>query len=128
MSDKLLESIRRMAKEGKFDAEVTPELTFAAIMDTNIQTRENAEKLEGLDKKVDDIKTNDLPHIELRIAEVARIQNENPSLIWLLRFRTSKTVKILLTAAVCLIAAGVIVNSIPALQKIIFAVLGIPGV
>lgn len=128
MSDKLLESIRRMAKEGKLDAEVTPELTFAAIMDTNIQTRDNSEKLEGLDKKIDDIKTNDLPHIQSRITEIARTQNENPSLLWLLRFRTSKTVKVLLMIALALIVIGFLVNSFPVLQKILFSVFGVPGV
>jgi len=117
-----------MAKEGKLDTEVTPELTFAAIMDTNIKTRENAEKLTELDKKVEDIKANDLRHIEAKVDKINDTFYENPSLVWLLRYRTSKTVRILSTIALALVALGLLANSIPALQKIIFAILGIPGV
>ncbi len=128
MSDKLLDSIRRMAREGKLDAEVTPELTFAAIMDTNIHVRESSEKIDDLDKKVEDIKTNDLRHMEGKIDKLSTTFKENPSLLWLLRYRTSKTVKILTTIALALIAIGLLVNSIPVLQKIVFAILGIPEV
>ncbi len=127
MSDKLLESIRRMAREGKLDAEVTPELTFAAIMDNNIRAREHAEKLEELDKKVELIKANDLRHIDSKLDELNDLFYENPSLTWLLRYRTSRTVKVLSTIALALIVIGLLANSIPALQKIVFAILGIPG-
>lgn len=128
MSDKLLDSIRRMAKEGKLDAEVTPELTFTAIMDTNMLVRKQTEKLEQVEKKVDTIKNNDLPHIIRKVDQIKNTFNENPSLVWLLRYRTSKTVKVLFAIAFALVAIGLLVNSIPALQKIIFAILGIPEV
>ena len=117
-----------MAQEGKLDAEVTPELTFAAIMDNNIRGREHAEKLEELDKKIEDIKNNDLRHIEAKVDKINDTFYENPSLVWLLRYRTSKTVRVLSTIALALVALGLLANSIPALQKIIFAILGIPGV
>lgn len=93
-----------MAEEGKLPEEVTPELTFAAIMDTNAQVREVGEV-------VQEIKTNDLPHIEAKVDTITQRVEENPSLVWLLRYKTSKTVRVLLAIALAIVAASIWASS-----------------
>jgi hypothetical protein len=116
MGDELLKSIRQMAKEGKLPDEITPELTFAAIMDTNNKVYETAETVEK-------IKSNDLPHIEAKVDALASIQEENPSLVWLFRYKTTRTIRI----ALLLLAVLALLFTHAPLRNLVLAFLGISG-
>jgi hypothetical protein len=128
MSDQLLESIRRMAREGKLPDEVTPELTFAAIMDTNIRSKRTNERLDEIDKTVKRITLNDLPHISHKIDDIKKTFDENPSLIWLMRYRTPKTLKTLIAGFLLLLAVAIVILTVPSIRFFVFSLLGLPEV
>lgn len=105
--EELFKTVRELSAAGKLpDGEVTNELILAAVMDTLGEVKKINGRLIGVEADIDTIKRN---------------HDESPSLIYLLRHKTGKTTKVLVTLFFFTVAVSSIVAGVPALKEIILA-------
>jgi len=124
--DELLQTFRRIVEEtDDMPTKATLEMTFAAIVDTRRGVGKLNGKIDEVKEEVHRIRENDLPHLASTINDVDRRFTENPSLLWLFRYRTSKTVKWFIGILSAVIIIIYIVSAVPAVQRIIATILGL---
>lgn len=124
--DELLQTVRRIVEEtDDMPTKATLEMTFAAIVDTRRGVSNLNVKLGEVKEEVQRIRENDLPHLADTINDVDKRFTENPSLLWLFRYKTSKTVKWFLGILSATIIIIYIVSAVPAVQRIIATILGL---
>jgi len=95
---------------------------------------ENNRYCARVEKAVLEISNNHIPHLNVKIdnfikdefAPLRKRVEENPSLMWMLRYQTSKTMKLLLTIVVLLIIFTFIFWTVVPLRVMILALLGLP--
>jgi len=125
-SDELLDTFRRIVEEtDDMPTKATIEMVFAAVVDTRRGVSKMSDKMDTVCNDVRNIRENDLPHMTSQIEEVDKRFKENPSLLWLFRHRTSKTVKFCVGVGTTLIIIIYIISAVPAIQRIIAALIGL---
>jgi hypothetical protein len=110
MSDELFTTVRQLAKDGKIPDEITPEITFALIADTHVMVSDINGTVKGVKGDVDKLK---------------REWEENPSLIYLLRNKTSKTVKTLFTIFLAIVFVAAVLAASEPLREWVAGILGL---
>lgn len=124
--NEMLETFRHIV-EGNADlpVEVTHKMTFAAIVDTRRGVMKLNGKIDEVKEEVHRIRENDLPHMNANINEIDKRFKENPSILWLFRYKTTKTVKCCIAILSMIIIIIYIVSAVPAVQRIIATLLGL---
>jgi len=124
--DELLTTFRRIVEEtDDMPTKATLEMTFAAIVDTRRGVMKLNGKVDEVKNEVRCIRENDLPHMNNSIEEIDKRFKENPSLIWLFRYKTNKTVRFCIAILTAIIIIIYIISAVPAIQRIIAAILGL---
>ena len=125
-NNELLETFRRIVEgHTEMPQEATNEMMFAAIVDTRRGVSKMDAKMDTVCEDVRTIRENDLPHLTSQIEEVDKRFKENPSLLWLFRHRTSKTIKFFIGVVTTLIIIIYVISAVPAVQRIIAAIIGL---
>ncbi len=127
--DELFDTIRRLHKDPEAISEhATSEMILAGIVDVR-------EVVAGIDGKVDDLaeemktlKENEIAHLSADVNELKKNWDDNPSLLYLLRYKTTSTIKVLLVIAVVVVFALMTVWFNPAFQQSLLEFLNIPYV
>jgi len=124
--DELLQTFRSIL-EKKIDLpqDATNELILAAIVDTRMGVSDVMDKMNTVCDEVKIIRENDIPHILSDIEAIDTRFKKNPSLLWLLRYQTSKTVKYLIGVITFIIIALYLIATVPAARELIAKLLGI---
>jgi len=124
--DELLNTFRRIVEEDdSLPIKVTLEMVFAALVDTRRGVSKSNNKIDLLCGELRIIRENELPHLADNIKEIDKRFKENPSILWLLRNKTSKTVKFFIGIMTTIIIIIYIISAVPAIQRIIATLLGL---
>ena len=104
--DELLETFRKLRSQpGAISDVAADEMILAGIVDTRNAVARVADQVGCVDKKLTVLKENEIAHLALDIKEIKKEWKENPSLLYLLRYKTTKTVRILLIISVVVVFA-----------------------
>lgn len=104
--DELLETFRKLRSQpGAISDVAADEMILAGIIDTRNAVGRVANQVDCVDKKLTTLKENEIAHLSLDIKEIKKEWKENPSLLYLLRYKTTKTVRILLIISVVVVFA-----------------------
>ena len=104
--DELLETFRKLRSQpGAISDVAADEMILAGIVDTRNAVARVADQVGCVDKKLTILKENEIAHLALDIKEIKKEWKENPSLLYLLRYKTTKTVRILLIISVVVVFA-----------------------
>ncbi len=99
MDKALLEAIQDTINDEKeLPPDVALRLVLAATVSANQQLDELIQKVDTVDGRLQ-ARVDDL---ECRVEEVEETQKQNPSMLWLLRFKTKQTVTVILLTFVVL--------------------------
>lgn len=102
--DELLETFRKLlSKPEAISEEATNEMIFAGIFDTRNAVGRIDDKVDCIDSKLTELKENEIAHLILDVKDIKKELKENPSLLYLLRYKTTKTVRILLIVSVIVV-------------------------
>ncbi len=104
--DELLETFRKLRSQpGAISDVAADEMILAGIIDTRNAVAKVADKVDCIDGKLTELKDNEIAHLATDIKEIKKEWKENPSLLYLLRYKTTKTVRILLIISVVVVFA-----------------------
>jgi hypothetical protein len=102
--DELLETFRKLRSQpGAISEEAADEMILAGIIDVRNAVGKVSDKVDCIDGKITELKENEIAHLTLDVSEIKREWKENPSLIYLLRYKTTKTVRALLIISVVVV-------------------------
>lgn len=128
--DELFDTFRKLHSTNPeaISEHATSEMILAGIVDAR-------EAIAGIDGKVDDLaeemqtlRTNEIAHLSTDVQELKKNWTDNPSILYLLRYKTTKTIRALLVISVVLVFTLLTIWFSPAFQGALLDFLNIPNV
>lgn len=98
--DELLETFRKLRSQpGAISDHAADEMILAGIVDVRNAVAEVSGKVGKVSREVKKLKENDIAHLSADVKDLKKNWEENPSLLYLLRYKTTATIRLLLVVS-----------------------------
>lgn len=127
--DELLETFRKLSSQpGAISDHATDAMILAGIVDVRDAVAGVSDDVGVLAGEMKELKDNEIAHLSADVTELKKNWADNPSLLYLLRYKTTATVKVLLVIAVIIVFSLLTVWFNPQFQIALLEFLNIPYV
>ena len=102
--DELLETFRKLSSQpGAISDHATDAMILAGIVDVRDAIKGVSDDVGELAGEMHTLKTNEIAHLTADVKELKKNWDDNPSIIYLLRYKTTATVRALLVISVIVV-------------------------
>ncbi len=128
--DELFDTFRKLhATDPEAISEhATSEMILAGIVDVRDAVAGVNDKVDGLTQEMTALKNNEIAHLSTDVRELKKNWADNPSILFLLRYKTTKTIRALLVISVVLVFTLLTIWFNPTFQGALLDFLNIPNV
>ena len=127
--DELLETFRKLSSQpGAISDHATDAMILAGIVDVRDAIKGVSDDVGELAGEMHTLKTNEIAHLTADVKELKKNWDDNPSIIYLLRYKTTSTIKVLLVIAVVVVFTLMSIWFNPSLGAALLEFLNIPHV